>query len=73
MAAGSHGDVGKEHLHEQRNGGEILPGNLCRGVRSDPIGADIFATCDKKQEIFIHGSGEASSGNLFALPIFQKI
>ena len=56
-----------------RNGGEISPGDYRRSNSCDSIGMDIFATRDERHGISVHGSGEASSGNLFASSFLRKI
>ena len=52
---------------------EIPRRKLRRGGPSDPIGVDNFEICDKKHGIYVFRSGDSSSGNLLALPLFRKI
>ena len=44
-------DTGKEKIPNQRNGGEISPINLDRGVTCNTIGVDLFIMHDKKQDM----------------------
>ena len=73
LAAGSHGGVGKEHPHDQKNYSAIYPGKLRRCDPSDPIRVDIFTTCDKKYGMRVCGSEKYYSGNLFSSPLLRKI
>ena len=65
--------MGKEHVHDQKNFGEISSGKLRRVGMSDPIRVDIFVTYDKKHGVCDCGSGEASPGNIFVSHLIRNI
>ena len=65
--------MGKYHLHDQKNGGEIFLRKLRHGGTCDPIGVDIFTKYHKEYGIHVCRRREASPGKLFAVPFLQKI
>ena len=65
-------DVGEEYQHDQRNRGEISPGELRLSGTCNPIRIDFFSTRHLGHRRLVRGSGEDDSINLFASSFLQK-
>ena len=62
-----------ENPQDQRNHGEIYPGNLRCSCTCNPIRVYIPTTCHEEHGIRVCGSGEDSSGKRFDSHFLQKI
>ena len=64
--------MGEEHLHYQRNHGEISPVKLHRGGTYNPIIVDISTKRHNKYRRCVFRSGEDDSGILLASSFLHK-
>ena len=65
-------DMGEEHLTDQKNSGEMFPGELRRGGTRDQIRVDISTTRHLGYGGRVCGSGKDDLGNLFASFFLRK-